>query len=136
MIREYTVDDVIYIEQIGALIKHNFKLKLNDFSKCLVYEDNNIIVGFIVVSMIYETAEIIDTAVMDEYQRKGIGSELLVSVNSECLDKGCSSIMLEVRSSNEKAILFYKKHGFKKVMVRQDYYTDREEAIIMEKLVI
>lgn len=136
MIRYFRTDDIIYIEQTGHQIDDKFKLKINDYSRCIVYEKDNMIVGFIVFSMIYETAEIIDMAVMKEYQGQGIGSQLFVFANNECINNGCGVIMLEVRSGNKKAISFYKKNGFKKVIVRRGYYRDGEDAFVMEKLVV
>ena len=60
MIREYNSSDINTIEQICSKLHNNFKLSLNSFSKCLLYEINNKIVGVIVYSVIYDRAELID----------------------------------------------------------------------------
>jgi ribosomal-protein-alanine N-acetyltransferase len=136
MIREYTPDDIIFIEQIGQALDANYKFKINPFIRCFIYEDNKEIAGFVVFSIMYEKAEIVDIAVKNEYIRQGIGTELLTSVINECIKNSCESITLEVRSSNYNAISFYKKHGFREISVRKSYYQDGEDALIMIKLVI
>ncbi|MFA5408165.1 MAG: ribosomal protein S18-alanine N-acetyltransferase [Bacilli bacterium] len=136
MIRSFTPDDIIYIEQIGCIINPQYKFKINPFIKCLVYEKDKKIVGFIVYSIIYEKAEIIDIAVSEAYQRNHIGSQLLSAFIKECTDSKCESITLEVRTSNQKAISFYRSHGFREISVRKSYYYDGEDALIMIKMVI
>jgi ribosomal-protein-alanine N-acetyltransferase len=135
MIREYTPDDIIFIEQIGQAINTNYEFKINPFVECFVYECNKEIVGFVAFSIMYEKAEIIDIAVKDEYSRQGIGSKLLTYVIDECLKNKGESITLEVRNGNYKAISFYKKHGFREISVRKSYYQDGEDALVMIKLV-
>ena len=46
---------------------------------------------------------------------------------------GVSKVYLEVRSKNEKAILFYKKYNFIKDAVRVNYYTGKnsDDAVLM-----
>lgn len=136
MIREYTPDDIIFIEQIGSLIKGNYEFKINPYTRCLIYEKDKKIIGFIVFSIMYEKAEIIDIAVLNEYQNQNIGTQLLSSVEKECFDKKCESVTLEVRQSNQSAISFYKKHGFREISVRKSYYYDGEDALVMIKMVI
>ena len=41
--------------------------------------------------------------------------------------------MLEVKEDNLKAISLYKKHGFKVIHIRKNYYKDKD-ALIMEKI--
>ena len=44
-----------------------------------------------------------------------------------------STISLEVRVTNEPAIKFYEKIGFKKITIKEHYYDDGEDAIYMVK---
>ena len=48
-----------------------------------------------------------------------------------CKEHGLVSMTLEVRSSNAVAQNLYRKYGFKMAGVRKEYYSDREDAIIM-----
>lgn len=136
MIRDFTPDDIIFIEQIGSVLNDSYKFKINPYMRCLVYEQDKKVVGFVVFSIMYEKVEIIDIVVQDECQRQNIGSQLLSSVIKECVDKKCESLTLEVRPSNEKAISFYVKHGFRQISMRKSYYHDGEDALVMIKLVI
>lgn len=136
MIREFTPDDIIFIEQIGSTISQNYKFKINPYMRCLVYEEEKKILGFVVFSIMYEKAEIIDIAVSDGFQRQNIGSKLLEAAIKEGNDKKCESITLEVRVSNQKAISFYKKHGFREISMRKSYYHDDEDALVMIKMVV
>lgn len=136
MIRNFTSDDIVSIEQIGKILNKDYKFKINPYMHCFVYEQGTSIVGFIIFSIMYEKAEIIDIAVDSEYQRQDIGSKLLFKAIDECMLYGCESITLEVRKSNLGAISFYKKHGFREIGTRKSYYYDGEDALLMIKMVI
>ncbi len=136
MIREFLPEDIIFIEQVGNEIIENYKFKINPYTKCYVYEENGKIIGFIVFTIMYEKAEIIDVAVMPDYQGKEVGSKLVEAVIKECIKENCESITLEVRISNYKGISFYRKHGFREISTRKSYYRNGEDALVMIKMVI
>lgn len=135
MIRDYTPDDIIFIEQLGTKLFDKYEFKINPYTRCLVYEKDKTIIGFIVFSVMYEKAEIIDLVVADEHQNNGVGSQLINAVIKECEEKKCESVTLEVRVSNQKAISFYHKHGFREVSMRKSYYHNNEDALVMIKMV-
>ena len=62
-----------------------------------------------------------------------VGSLLLKSMVSQCKAMGINQVFLEVRASNEKAIGFYQKYGFKKDAIRENYYSGDipEDALLM-----
>lgn len=136
MIRAFKPEDVIFIEQIGTVLDSNYRFKMNPYTRCFVYEDKAIVLGFVIFSIMYEKAEIIDIAVNPNYRGQKIGTSLLSSVIQECLASHCESISLEVRIYNREAISFYKKNGFKEASTRKSYYHDDEDALVMVKLVI
>jgi ribosomal-protein-alanine N-acetyltransferase len=131
MIRGYTPDDIIFIEQLGKVLNPDYKFKMKQFTKCSVYIDNNKIIAFIIYFIIQESAEITDIVVQTEYQGKHIGSALLENVINECRNSKCEKITLEVRASNDPAIAFYKRHGFREASVRKNYYDNGEDALLM-----
>jgi len=51
--------------------------------------------------------------ILPEYQRKGIGSELISSFEQHMKDLGVPGIHLGTSNYNEKAIPFYEKHGYR-----------------------
>jgi len=50
-------------------------------------------------------------------------------------EHGMTSVLLEVRPSNERALAVYKRYGFTQIGLRKGYYPDannmREDAIVM-----
>ena len=48
-------------------------------------------------------------------------------------EKGVSKILLEVRSSNERAKALYKRAGFNEISKRKNYYDGIEDALIFLK---
>lgn len=70
--------------------------------------------------------------VAGEYRRRGIATALM-SVCEKNL--GASSIRLYVRRSNLSAIELYKQVGYHQAEIRHRYYVNREDALVMEKIV-
>ena len=51
--------------------------------------------------------------ILPPYQHKGYGTKLINELKENLSSKGIHSVMLVVNSSNENAVKFYKKNGFK-----------------------
>ncbi|HDD44323.1 MAG TPA: ribosomal-protein-alanine N-acetyltransferase [Candidatus Desulfofervidus auxilii] len=106
----------------------------HDYSYLWIAKNTNTqeIGGFICFWIIWGEMHILNLAVKPELQGKGIGSLLLKRTLEFAEKNEVEWIRLEVRSSNLKAISFYKKFGFKKIGKRKHYYFDTgEDAIIM-----
>ena len=134
MIRLYNDLDYDRINEIGSLIKDDFcniydisNINDKNYAFIYVYEENNKVIGFIQIEKHFEITDIINIAVDENYQNKGIATELIEFIKNDVEEK----IMLEVRSRNEAAIKTYEKNGFKVINVRKKYYGD-DDAIIME----
>lgn len=96
--------------------------------------DDDKLIGYAGMWMSVDDGQICNVAVHPDYRRKGIGTSLVISLIQVCKRKKLSSITLEVRESNEKAILLYKKLGFERVGLRKNYYKNpTENAILMTK---
>ena len=52
-------------------------------------------------------------AVLPEFQKKGVGSEILKKIETKLLNKGCPKINLFVRNTNLRVQAFYKKINIK-----------------------
>lgn len=77
--------------------------------------------------------EIINIATRPELRRKGLAAALLQTVISEGKSQGAERILLEVRRSNDPAIILYRKFGFAPVGIRRGYYHDTgEDALVLE----
>jgi [ribosomal protein S18]-alanine N-acetyltransferase len=100
----------------------------------LVSESEGKVNGFIIGRQVAEEAEILNLAIVPAKRRRGEGGALLMAALEELRTRHVSRLFLEVRESNETAIAFYAKHGFRKTGRRAGYYHDPEEAaVVMEK---
>jgi ribosomal protein S18 acetylase RimI-like enzyme len=72
-------------------------------------------------------------SISEQFQNKKIGSDLLNYFFRKISEKGVKFVELEVRIENEKAINFYKKHGFKIRNEIKDFYQNGESAYTMKK---
>jgi len=98
----------------------------------LVLTLNNKIVGYGIIDHWDDHDHLISIAVHPDNRRKGLGEAILAE-----LEKRSSKdrpLKLEVRQSNAAAIQLYLKLGFMKTGLADGYYTDGEDAIIMEKV--
>jgi len=88
-------------------------------------------IGYLFSHVVDDDVQILNIAIDIPFQHKGYGEQLL----SYFLDQfnADSSIHLEVRKSNFPAINLYLKFGFHETGTRKGYYTDGEDAIIMQR---
>jgi ribosomal-protein-alanine N-acetyltransferase len=76
-------------------------------------------------------AWIATVGVLPEFQRRGIGRALL----RECEKRlPQPRLRLCVRESNESAIHLYEQEGYQSVDTWREYYSDKESALVMEKM--
>lgn len=89
-------------------------------------------VGFIAADIrpSQQMAWIATIGVLPEYRGRGIGSALLEATEQQLQ---VDSIRLNVRVSNHPAIRLYKSFGYQQVGRWPHYYSDGEDALIMEK---
>ena len=144
-IRDMTLEDLPQAMEIENLcFLHPYKekdliyeIKENPVSNVWVIEYSNAslglkqIVGFVDYWVTFDSGTICQIAVHPDIQRSGVGSELMNEVKKDAFAKKVKTITLEVRESNEKAINFYKKHGFKISHKKEGYYSNGEDAIYM-----
>lgn len=133
IIRYYKKEDYFKVNKLGGLLHTGFDYVPNEFTFCMVCEDNDDIVGFITYMKMYERAEIIDIVIDPVFRNKGYGSLLLDKAIEDINENNVDSITLEVNCNNAFAIGLYKKIGFKIVAVRKNYYGN-EDGYLMEKI--
>ena len=76
-------------------------------------------------------ARILMFAVSTGLRRRGIGRQMMDAFLQECAMRGLRRIELEVRTSNDEAIRFYKRYGFELAGVLPKFYTDGEDGYKM-----
>jgi len=54
--------------------------------------------------------------ILPDYQRMGLGSQLMDALTTHLREKGISGVMLGVAADNQKGRNFYHKYGFKKLI--------------------
>jgi [ribosomal protein S18]-alanine N-acetyltransferase len=89
------------------------------------------LVGYAGLMVVDGEAHITTLAVDTPYRGKRVGSLLALRLIEVALLKRVHWITLEVRESNDAAQELYKRFGFRQIGVRQKYYTDGENAVIM-----
>ena len=107
----------------------------NPFGRRFDYFIDDISVGYVEYSLIYDRIEIDNILVNEEYRGNGIGTKLMAHLVSLAIEARVENITLEVRISNEIARNLYKKFGFREVALRKFYYGN-EDGILMEKNVM
>ena len=76
--------------------------------------------------------QILKVGVDPAQRRRGIARELLARVAADARDLGAATCSLEVRAGNAGAQAFYGALGFHALGTRPRYYSDGEDALIME----
>jgi ribosomal-protein-alanine N-acetyltransferase len=89
------------------------------------------VVGFSNYWQTFDSATLCQIAVHPGIRRHQIGTALIEEIINDCYVKRVRNLTLEVRKSNQIAINFYKKHGFKEECIKPKYYPDGEDAIYM-----
>lgn len=95
----------------------DYKFSSNDFECVYGYYLGDELVGVIDYSVIYDRIELNYIFVLEKYRKRGIASYMMEHICNMNL-----SISLEVCENNFNAIDLYKKHGFKAVARRKNYY--------------
>jgi len=112
--------------------KASFVHELQSSHSCLtVAEREGEVLGYLCCWYVADEVQILNIAVHVDHRRQGIAVLLLRSTLAVGRKQGAQSANLEVRRSNLPAIQLYKKLGFREVAVRQRYYADGEDALVM-----
>jgi ribosomal-protein-alanine N-acetyltransferase len=97
-------------------------------------EDNNKLCGYICADIIIDYIHILNLAIAPDYRRKGIAGEFIRIIESNAIQRKNYGITLEVRETNTAAINLYRKFGFEIKGKRERYYENKDDALIMWKI--
>ena len=140
ILREMTeadLDAVLRIEQavhIHPWTRGNFSDALTSKYLCMVYESDQGMLGYAVMMLAVDEAELLDIAIAMQFQRHGWGRKLLEEMMALARRHEMVRMVLEVRASNAAAITLYRHAGFSDIGLRREYYpaeNGREDAILM-----
>jgi [ribosomal protein S18]-alanine N-acetyltransferase len=104
-----------------------------DFSNIYIAQFKDEIAGFIVIWDIENEIQLNNIAVKNKYRRLGIGNLLLNHITEKTYKKQKQIILLELDENNLKAKNFYLKNNFNVSGIRKNYYSNNNNAILMEK---
>jgi ribosomal-protein-alanine N-acetyltransferase len=89
-----------------------------------------------VASLLPPQAELESIGVLAGEQRRGIGQKLFSVLVDELRAAAASEFLLEVRSSNQAALNFYRSQGWSEIGCRPRYYADPEEDAVLMSLIL
>ena len=98
---------------------------------CFVYEVDNEIRGYGILSTVLDEAHLLNICIAPEFQNQGLGFELMKYLMSFARSRHAKTFYLEVRMSNSAAIHLYHSMGFNEIGIRENYYpasNGREDA--------
>jgi ribosomal-protein-alanine N-acetyltransferase len=100
----------------------------------LVAFDHHTFVGFLIgVKTTPSTARILMISIKEKKRKQGIGSALLIQFLLEMKNLNVTQVELEVRTTNQGALEFYKKQGFILEETLHQFYQNGEDAYRMSK---
>ena len=126
------MEDMIFGETLGYDMFYT-ELTLNPYAYYFVLDIDDEIGGYIGTWIEGDRGEVINFCIDKEYQGMGFGKMLLSFYLELAKMSEVKTVSLEVRKSNEKAIKLYESFGFKKSHVRENYYKDLEDALVLVK---
>jgi [ribosomal protein S18]-alanine N-acetyltransferase len=96
-----------------------------------VIEDDSNLQAFLVARFSATECELENLVVSELQRRRGLASELLLSLIASARERKLERILLEVRESNEAARALYGKLGFQENGRRKAYYRQPPEDAIL-----
>ncbi|MCW8962675.1 MAG: ribosomal protein S18-alanine N-acetyltransferase [Gammaproteobacteria bacterium] len=94
------------------------------------------IIAYAIMSCLVNEAHILNLCVSPQYQRQGLGRQMLDYLLDKAREEESHTVFLEVRESNSIAQGLYEKNGFNRLGSRRGYYPNgdgREDAILFAK---
>lgn len=96
------------------------------------YKKEERVVGYLILRLEGEEAELDEIVIAEEIQGEGEGSLLLQEGSRLLKERGIKTLFLEVRSQNERAKRLYERQGFVYYRKRKNYYPD-DDALCYKK---
>jgi ribosomal protein S18 acetylase RimI-like enzyme len=107
------------------------------FPAFFIYLHNGNLSAFLNIKIAFNIGEIDYIYVHELYKKQGISIKLFYLFEETCKQYSqmpVTKVLLEVSSKNCPALSLYKKLSFQKISVREKYYKNGEDAVIMEKI--
>ncbi|PHS69059.1 MAG: ribosomal-protein-alanine N-acetyltransferase [Methylophaga sp.] len=132
------IPEVAAIEQDA----NQFPWSIKNFEDCLkaghqsrvFFNEATEMLGYTIIQKVVDEAHLLNICVKPSVQGQGFGREILNYVVEFSKNSALVLIVLEVRSSNQRAQTLYLQAGFNEMSVRHNYYPakqGREDAVLM-----
>ena len=134
---ESDLEVVMYLENTcfiapWGLKELNYEINDNPVSNLWVIESSMYgVAGFVDYWITFDSATICQICVNPVFRKRGLGAQMMSEVIKDCKANKVRNITLEVREHNESAIRLYEKFNFKKILIKENYYTNGDNAIYM-----
>ncbi|MFA5700812.1 MAG: ribosomal protein S18-alanine N-acetyltransferase [Desulfuromonas sp.] len=104
----------------------------NPISHLLLHRSGTEIAAYLCFWHVDTEVEIHNIACAPAARRSGAAQRMLAYLRHWCGEHGVQHIFLEVRHSNGAALALYRKFGFSISGRRANYYSDGEDALLMQ----
>jgi [ribosomal protein S18]-alanine N-acetyltransferase len=109
-----------------------WELRNSDVTRIYLLRDpRGVVVAFCACWVIFDELHINTLAVAPGERRKGLATLLLKHVMAETSKDGARKATLEVRASNQAALVLYNRLGFRIKATRPGYYTNPDEDALI-----
>jgi [ribosomal protein S18]-alanine N-acetyltransferase len=112
----------------------NFKDSLDAPHDCWLCVSCGTISGYGVMMTAHDEAHLLNLTVSRHWQRRGVGTSLLLHLLRMARQNHSQTFFLEVRPSNVGARRLYDQFGFRLIGMRRNYYPapeGREDALVL-----
>ena len=93
---------------------------------CKVIADDTVEKGYVAVQIAADQAEIVNLAVVPDHRRQGLGAELLNAAEDLVVERGATSMFLEVAIDNLAALALYRARGYTEEGRRRGYFLRKD----------
>ncbi|WP_188205365.1 GNAT family N-acetyltransferase [Desemzia incerta] len=102
-------------------------------AECFVMENQNQLIGaYVLLPTRPETIELVNIAVQENFQNKGIGKQLIRHALERAKEQGFQTIEVGTGNSSMSQLAFYQKCGFRITGVDKDFFIEHYEEELME----
>ena len=133
------LDEVAELERLCFSVPWSRNMLADELDNALsamlvALDDQGRVAGYAGLQVILDEGYITNVAVRPDCRRQGVAGQILQVFLDFAQAQGLAFLTLEVRASNQAAILLYGSRGFRGMGRRKNYYEHpREDAIIMTK---
>ncbi len=124
-------DDPIDLQWSKTSLEQSFE---NKSYKCWILKSKEKALGYVSIIDLTDEYEILRIVVLKNARLQGLGMKLLNFVFEQAQNNNVKNVLLEVNDHNYPALSLYQKMGFEKIGERKQYYSKRENAILMKKV--